>query len=374
MRGAMVALLGWLAAGACWAGAAAAGSNAVSSRSAPGDGAAVDFVVFGDCRNNLDVAARVMQAVAEEGPAFVLATGDYVNDGANLEEWRAFRAVARPLLQAAPLYTTIGNHDRQGRGRRIDHYRDTFELPSGPERERYYSVDHGTIRIIALDSNAYANAAQTTWLTNTLREGQSLRRKMFVVMHHPVYSIALHGGHEKIRETWAPLFEHYGVQAVFSGHDHVYARAEAGGVRYFTTGGAGAPLYGKSKDPNPLDVAAVKYHARVYHYLRVHVVQDLVEVTAVKLDGTIIERVAWRNGGALGDVASSYTAATSPWPLWPGRVAPSQVKAQASSDPALWPWRQRGAANDPRTPRPSPLWLVVGLGAVLAAAFWLAAR
>jgi len=281
-------------------------------------------------------------------------------------------------MRSAPLYAAIGNHDRQGRGRRVEHFRDTFKPQKGPHGERYYYVDRGALRLIVLDSNTYANADQTEWLTNTLNAGAKLGRQMFVVMHHPVYSIALHGGHAAIREHWAPLFEHYGVQAVFSGHDHVYARAEAGGVRYFVTGGAGAPLYGKSRNPDKLDVAAVKHHARAHHYLRVHVVPQMIEVTAVKLDGSIIESVRWglvpQGGGAararttislLRDLAVGEGGAPTSAVGGASREAPGSAKTAPSTRPAgALPLAARQAA-------PSPLWLLMGLAAVLFGAIRL---
>lgn len=371
--------------GGLWLGAATARaerswlpSSAAVTTTPAADALVTDFVVFGDARTNLDVATRVVEAIVEEAPDFVIATGDYVNDGGNVEEWVAFRKLIQPLMRSAPLYAAIGNHDRQGRGRRVEHFRDTFKPQKGPHGERYYYVDRGALRLIVLDSNTYANADQTEWLTNTLNAGAKLGRQMFVVMHHPVYSIALHGGHAAIREHWAPLFEHYGVQAVFSGHDHVYARAEAGGVRYFVTGGAGAPLYGKSRNPGDLDVAAVKHHARVHHYLRVHVVPQMIEVTAVKLDGSIIESVRWGlvqpSGGAvparttmslLRDLAVGEGGAPM---LAVGGASPDSVGSAAiapSSQPAgALPLAARQAA-------PSPLWLLIGLAAVLVGAIRL---
>ena len=76
-------------------------------------------------------------------------------------------------------------------------------------------------------------------------------------MHHPPFSISLHGGSRDLRERWAPLFEKYQVTAVFSGHDHVYERAEHEGIRYFVSGGGGAPLYPRRPHPSPVDLEAV---------------------------------------------------------------------------------------------------------------------
>ena len=90
-----------------------------------------------------------------------------------------------------------------------------------------------------LDSNEYSFALtdQTAWLERELiaaRQDPAIRH-IFVVMHHPPFSISLHGGNRDLRERWTPLFEKYQVTAVFSGHDHVYERAEHNGLRYFVS-------------------------------------------------------------------------------------------------------------------------------------------
>jgi hypothetical protein len=83
---------------------------------------------------------------------------------------------------------------------------------------------------------------------------------------------------------------------VFSGHDHVYSRAENNDVHYFVSGGGGAPLYPRRPRSNPIDVAAVKKFERVLHYLRVTVTGNRLDVTAVRADGTIIETTTWTDG------------------------------------------------------------------------------
>jgi hypothetical protein len=92
---------------------------------------------------------------------------------------------------------------------------------------------------------------------------------------------------------WTPLFERYGVDAVFSGHDHCYSRAEKNGVRYFVSGGGGAPLYPRDPKPAREDVDASIYYERTFNYLRIQVVGEFVEVSAVRDDGSLVETVSW---------------------------------------------------------------------------------
>jgi len=110
-------------------------------------------------------------------------------------------------------------------------------------------------------------------------------------MHHPPFSVSAHGGKERIRDAWSPLFEKYQVTAVFTGHDHVYSRFLHKGVPYFVTGGAGAPLYPRKERPGRLDEEVLLAFERVNHYMRVEVTGTLVDITAVRVDGTVIETI-----------------------------------------------------------------------------------
>src|SRR3954452_25536333 len=138
----------------------------------------------------------------------------------------------------------LRNHDRQSRGRTADTYRAFFSVPeNGTESAGYDAFTYASARVLILDSNAYSFALtdQTAWIERELiaaRQDETIHH-IFVVMHHPPFSISLHGGATDLRERWTPLFEQYGVTAVFSGHDHVYERAEHNGFRYFVTGGGG---------------------------------------------------------------------------------------------------------------------------------------
>ncbi len=258
------------------------------------------FVVIGDSRYGVAPHRRVIERMAQEVPDFILGTGDMVDDGSRQDQWQEFFDVENELLRNNVYFPAVGNHDRQGRGRTADTYRAYFSVPeNGNDAERYYAFTYASSRFLVLDSNIYSFALtdQTAWIERELiaaRQDADIRH-IFVVMHHPPYSISLHGGARDLRDRWTPLFQQYGVTAVFSGHDHVYTRAEADGVRYFVSGGGGAPLYPK-RPRDPIDSAAVKKFERVFHYLRVKVIGPRVEIAAIRADGTTIETTAWSEG------------------------------------------------------------------------------
>src|SRR5690606_7651412 len=117
------------------------------------------FIVYGDTRFYAVNHKRVVQRAATEVPDFLLGTGDWVDEGANLDQWQTFFDVGRDLLRDNVLYAALGNHDRQGRGRTADTYRQFFSLPeNSPNPEREYAFTYARSRMIVLDSNAHSFA------------------------------------------------------------------------------------------------------------------------------------------------------------------------------------------------------------------------
>jgi hypothetical protein len=59
--------------------------------------------------------------------------------------------------------------------------------------------------------------------------------------HHPLYSSGgRHGSEVDLRVILEPLFIKYGVNVVYSGHDHVYERLKPQkGIYYFVSGAGG---------------------------------------------------------------------------------------------------------------------------------------
>jgi acid phosphatase type 7 len=330
------------------------------------------FIVVGDTRSGVDAHRRVIERIAQEVPDFVLGTGDMVDDGYRQDQWQQFFDVESPVLRDNVYFPAVGNHDRQGRGRTADSYRTYFSVPDNGD-ERFYGFSYAAARFLVLDSNEYSFALsdQTAWLERELiaaRQDPAVRH-VFVVMHHPPFSIALHGGSRDLRERWTPLFEKYQVTAVFSGHDHVYERAEHNGIRYFVSGGGGAPLYPRRPHPSPVDLDAVKKLERTFHFLRVTVTGSRVEVTGVRSDGTVIETTAWTVGGdapPAPDVAARPGAVTA---VTAAGAASESARAAAPAPTAATPAADSSAGPSADPGAGSLVWIGLGgVGLLLAAA------
>ena len=86
----------------------------------------------------------------------------------------------------------------------------------------------------------YVDAQQLAWLEKELSSSSSDWKIAF--FHHPLYSSGRrHGSSLDLRKVPEPLFVKYGVNVVFSGHDHIYERVKPQqGITYFVSGSAGS--------------------------------------------------------------------------------------------------------------------------------------
>jgi len=80
------------------------------------------------------------------------------------------------------------------------------------------------------------NPEQLAWLEETLATTDATWK--LAALHHPPYSGGFQGSNAAAREAFVPPFERYGVQIVFSGHEHDYQRTDPiNGVTYVVSGG-----------------------------------------------------------------------------------------------------------------------------------------
>jgi len=135
-------------------------------------------------------------------------------------------------------FPTLGNHDWTTVG--AQPYFDYFTLPGN---ERYYDFVWGPVHFFALDSDSREpdgvgrSSIQAQWLKDKL--GSSTSPWKIVYMHHPPYSSSSDGS-----ISWAQWpHDAWGVDAVLSGHAHVYERLIVDDFPYFINGLGGGPRY-----------------------------------------------------------------------------------------------------------------------------------
>jgi 3',5'-cyclic AMP phosphodiesterase CpdA len=126
-------------------------------------------------------------------------------------------------------YASLGNHDKTSN--------DSYKL-FNMNGERYYSYVRSNVRFVVLDSN-FLDPRQLEWLERTLRSGNEPWKIAY--FHHPLYSDGgRHGSEIELRVKLEPLFVKYGVNVVYSGHDHIYERlVPQKGITYFVAGASG---------------------------------------------------------------------------------------------------------------------------------------
>jgi 3',5'-cyclic AMP phosphodiesterase CpdA len=242
--------------------------------------------VYGDSRSQTADHRKVTVALAEEFGeeiAFCVHTGDFVQDGRDRASWPVqFFGPAQELLSRVPIYPVLGNHENNS-----SHYFDFFDLPGN---ERWYSIDRGPVHLVFLDSCSpmQPNSEQYNWLVNDLESTDA--PWTVVTLHHPFFSSGPHGlERPDLQKDIVPVLEQFGVDVVFSGHDHLYERSVKDDIVYIVSGGGGAPVYGPSnREHNPYSQTVTSTH----HYCIVHATSGALSMVAYDSDGQVIDELS----------------------------------------------------------------------------------
>jgi hypothetical protein len=267
-----------------------------SFRAAPPDDAReVKFLGYGDTRTGVtfhDTADAAMVAAFEQDPnyqTFTMLSGDWVDDGEKEGDWtnEFFNPTAlntRELQANLPINGCIGNHEWDD-----DSMPHTFfdKYWPYPYVDGYYwSFDYGPVHITVLDQEDqdYAGgSAQYNWLVNDL--ASTTKEWRILQFHKPGYSAGHHEDEADVQDWIQPLCEQYGVDIVFAGHNHYYARCIKNGIMHVTSGGGGAPLRDGSLDYSE----HVRVYEKAYHFCKVHIRGNELDFEAVEPDGTLID-------------------------------------------------------------------------------------
>lgn len=194
----------------------------------------VKFAVIGDNgtgdNEQYEVADRMRRVHAEFPFDLVIMMGDNFYGSQKPDDLvRKFDTPYKPLLEAGVVFrAALGNHDEPH----------TVNYPALNMNGRYYTFATKNVRFVVLDTNRL-DPQQLQWFEQVLTGARE--RWKICYFHHPIYSNGgRHGSAVDLRVLLEPLLVKYGVQAVFSGHDHNYERIlPQKGIHYFVSGAGG---------------------------------------------------------------------------------------------------------------------------------------
>jgi hypothetical protein len=200
----------------------------------------VTFIAYGDSRSGTDIHAQIARQFNQYHPAFILHTGDAVDWGSEMAEWKPqFFEPLGCILGRVPIFIACGNHD--GTAEDLKHW---FDLPGG---RTWYSFETGPVHVTVLDS--YEQGPEVAeWLEKDLAAARTPWK--FIMFHVPVSPSAYYIS-DFDRQSLLPLLDKHRVDVVLAGHDHCYERfvplkispGSDHAVTLVTTGGGGAMLY-----------------------------------------------------------------------------------------------------------------------------------
>lgn len=257
----------------------------------PGD-TRLKFLAYGDTRTypaTHDSVAAAMVDAYQADPEFqtlALHVGDLVSGGNSEEVWddEFFHPTYENLAEfhaTVPTQAALGNHEQSA-----VLFAKYFPYPFVIGRA--WSFDYGPAHFVLVDQYVSYDpgSAQLAWIEDDLAATD--RPWKFMVIHEPGCSAGGHANELDVQDYLHPLCVRHGVQIVFAGHNHYYARAVVDGINHVTTGGGGAPLY--TPDPGFPYVAAT---AEEHHYCTIEIAGDSLAFAAVNCVGETLDAFSY---------------------------------------------------------------------------------
>jgi acid phosphatase type 7 len=224
-----------------------------STTSVPaGTGPTETIIIAGDIAGSWGADAATA-ALVKGMPGIVMTAGDNVYDRGSATQFTTYYAPTWGQFLDRT-YPVPGNHDwatADAAG-----YFGYFGTRAGPPGLGYYGFVAGTWHVYALSGDCSQvggcarGSPQYEWLKAQLASESS--RCVMAVWHEPRFSSGPHGDSLSVLPLLRVLYR-AGAEIVVNGHDHLYERFgrsrpngqrdRATGIRQFTVGTGGAPLY-----------------------------------------------------------------------------------------------------------------------------------
>lgn len=243
----------------------------------------------------------------------VVNVGDLVDNGESAAQWKAWFNSMEDMTSEIPLAPLMGNHetyDLNWKIRKPLAYLNYFSLPSNGVEEfqnHFYSFDFGPVHFVMLDTQfkeeeefwPHLKEVELAWLREDLSKTD--KEWKIVVMHKDVLTYSNTKSHRPagindLGKAFMPIFEEYGVDAVFSGHYHTYRRRghikdfvhHEEGPLYVITGVAGDVRYPRLWLDHYLDVF-VAPQPETANYVVLEIEKEKLKLSAYLPDGSVLD-------------------------------------------------------------------------------------
>jgi predicted MPP superfamily phosphohydrolase len=256
----------------------------------PNADGSVKFAVIGDTGEpsggQISIAKQMATWRTKFPFKFALMMGDNLYGAESARDYqKKFSDPYKALIDAGvEFHAALGNHD--------DAAQTQYKLFNMNGQKYYTFKPQNGVRFFALDSN-YVDQKQIAWLDKELAASGSDWKIPF--FHHPLYSSGkTHGSAELQRSLLEPLFLKYGVNVVFSGHEHFYERIKPQkGVAYFIIGSSSKLRKG---DLNKSELT-VYGNDSTYAFMLVEIVNDELYFQTINDKGETLDAGSIRRAG-----------------------------------------------------------------------------
>lgn len=258
------------------------------------NGTNTNFFVIGDTQaSNQDNVDQIAANLAADGNySFGIQTGDSVDNAATYSHWTdVLQMFGGNYIGGIDMIHVLGNHEYMG-DLNGDTAQNIYNLPNA----RRYSVEYGNVYVATI--NYTTSKSQLKEDLDWLRQDAKASKCKWKVltMHQPAYYTNVAGSNEMINELVPGAAEEAGIDFVFSGHDHTYARTEPlkdgkvnekDGTVYYICGSTGEKSYGIVNNPNFHFAMATQDYNGIY--LTASTTDDTFTVTTHDVDGSVID-------------------------------------------------------------------------------------
>jgi len=252
-------------------------------RAAPARASSFTFAVVGDFGSGTTDETAVASLIQSWHPDFVLTVVDnaYPLGSKALLDRDIFRPYAAVMRESA-WFPALGNHDVEA-----DDGKPELEAFHSLGKERWYRFTWGNAAVVVLDSDTSVapGSPQLRFARRALARRSCLR---FAAWHHPPWEPPGRPFSPGLRRNIVPLAQKDGVQVVFVGHLHAYARSRPyHGVVYVAVGTGGHSL---DYDARKLTIPSARIVQGRFGALRVDVAGRTARFRYETVDGRVRDR------------------------------------------------------------------------------------